>query len=57
MLGSGHVTAPYTATQGARLGRAGRVRIEQDEAGTIWVGGHTATLFVGQTGTGAFAGG
>jgi PhzF family phenazine biosynthesis protein len=57
MLGSGHVTAPYTATQGARLGRAGCVRIEQDEAGTIWVGGYTATLFAGQTGKVAFAGG
>jgi predicted PhzF superfamily epimerase YddE/YHI9 len=54
MLGQGLVTAPYTATQGARLGRSGRVRIEQDSAGAIWVGGHTETLFSGLTGAAAF---
>lgn len=49
MLREGHVTAPYGATQGTRLGRSGRIRIEQDDTGTIWVGGRTATLFAGTT--------
>jgi PhzF family phenazine biosynthesis protein len=57
MLATGQVTSPYTATQGTRLGRAGRIRIEQDDAGAIWVGGHTAMLFAGQAGEEAFAGG
>lgn len=49
MLREGLVTAPYDATQGTRLGRSGRIRIEQDDSGTIWVGGRTATLFAGAT--------
>lgn len=47
MLESGRVTAPYTAAQGARLGRTGRVSVEQTE-GKIWIGGKTRTLFQGQ---------
>lgn len=49
MLAAGHVSAPYTATQGTRLGRSGRIRIEQEEGGPIWVGGKTETLFSGMT--------
>ena len=49
MLAAGHVSAPYTATQGIRLGRSGRIRIEQEEGGPIWVGGKTETLFSGMT--------
>ncbi|MGN6815809.1 MAG: PhzF family phenazine biosynthesis protein [Solirubrobacterales bacterium] len=43
LLGNGRLTAPYIATQGGAIGRAGRVHISQDEEGTIWVGGRTAT--------------
>lgn len=50
MLREGHVTAPFTATQGTRLGRTGRIRIDQDAGSTIWVGGKTETLFSGETG-------
>jgi len=50
MIAAGKAAAPYTATQGARLGRSGLIRIEQDESGTIWVGGKTDTLFSGTTG-------
>lgn len=50
MLREGHVTAPYTATQGTRLGRSGRIRIAQEAGGPIWVGGRTETLFAGMTG-------
>jgi PhzF family phenazine biosynthesis protein len=55
MLRLGHVTAPYTATQGTRLGRSGRIRIEHEPGGPIWVGGKTTTLFSGTTGEAAFA--
>jgi len=44
---TGQVTAPYIASQGTRLGRAGRVHIERDSAGTVWVGGATVSLFSG----------
>jgi PhzF family phenazine biosynthesis protein len=54
MLAAGNVSAPYTATQGKRLGRSGRIRIEQEEGGTIWVGGKTETLFSGMTNQAAF---
>ena len=29
------------------LGRAGRVHVEQDAAGQVWVGGAVRTLFAG----------
>lgn len=44
------VRAPYTATQGSRLDRLGRISIDQDASGAIWVGGRTVTLFSGLTG-------
>ena len=47
LLGSGRLTAPYIASQGTRLGRAGRPRIDQDEDGTIWVGGRSFTCIEG----------
>jgi PhzF family phenazine biosynthesis protein len=37
----------YVARQGTALGRDGRVLIERDDSGTIWVGGHTCTLVNG----------
>lgn len=54
MLSAGHVTAPYTATQGCRLGRSGRIRIEHEAGGPVWIGGKTVTLFSGVTGEAAF---
>lgn len=54
MLSAGHVTAPYTATQGCRLGRSGRIGIEHEAGGPVWVGGKTVTLFSGFTGETAF---
>jgi PhzF family phenazine biosynthesis protein len=48
MLASGRATSPYTASQGTRLGRRGRIAIEQDNDGTLWVGGATETLFSGE---------
>jgi predicted PhzF superfamily epimerase YddE/YHI9 len=48
LLGTGRATAPYVASQGTALGRAGRVHVTRDPDGTIWVGGGTVTCVVGQ---------
>jgi PhzF family phenazine biosynthesis protein len=47
LLDSGRATAPYVARQGTALGRAGRVHIERDDDGTIWVGGGAVTCIAG----------
>ncbi len=47
LIHSGRATPPYQVSQGAALGRAGRVSITQDEAGEIWVGGQVATCVSG----------
>ncbi len=44
---AGHLPGSYVARQGTVLGRNGRVRIETDEAGEIWVGGRSRTLVEG----------
>jgi PhzF family phenazine biosynthesis protein len=47
LLGSGRLTAPYTASQGTAIGRAGRVHVDQDADGTVWIGGGTVTCVSG----------
>lgn len=48
LLGTGQVRAPYVASQGAALGRAGRVHIDSDEVtGDVWIGGHVVTCVDG----------
>jgi PhzF family phenazine biosynthesis protein len=47
LLDSGRATAPYVASQGTALGRAGRVHVTRDDDGTIWVGGGTVTCIAG----------
>ncbi len=47
LLRTGRVSAPYTASQGAAIGRAGRVLITQDTDGTVWTGGRSVTLVRG----------
>lgn len=47
LLGSGQLIAPYLASQGGAIGRAGRIHISQDDDGTIWVGGRTETVISG----------
>ncbi len=39
MLDEGWVQAPYLASQGARVGRSGRVHVSRDPGGSVWVGG------------------
>ncbi len=47
LIRSGRLAAPYVATQGAAIGRAGRAEITQDADGTIWTGGRCVTLVTG----------
>lgn len=46
LLSSGRARAPYTAAQGSRVGRSGRIFIDQDDRG-VWVGGRATSLFAG----------
>lgn len=49
MLGEGRVKAPYLASQGARVGRSGRVHItHEDDA--VWVGGRVFDIVDGHYG-------
>lgn len=47
LLGSGRARAPYIASQGSALGRAGRVHISTDVDDTVWVAGATITCISG----------
>ncbi len=47
LVRSGRLTPPYVATQGAAIGRAGRVEVTQDADGTIWTGGRSITVVTG----------
>jgi len=47
LLRTGRARAPYVASQGTVLGRAGRVHIDVDADGTVWVGGGTVTCVDG----------
>jgi PhzF family phenazine biosynthesis protein len=46
LTSSGRIEAPYVASQGTALGRAGRVHVSVD-AGDVWVGGGTVTCIAG----------
>ena len=48
LLTTGRATAPYRASQGTRLGREGRLSIQQGVDGTVWVGGSTVTCIAGE---------
>ena len=48
LLRTGRVTAPYVASQGTELGRAGRVHVSRDGNDAIWVGGSTVTCISGE---------
>jgi PhzF family phenazine biosynthesis protein len=47
LLATGRVQTPYTASQGTRLGRHGRISIDRDGTNTVWVGGKVTTVFSG----------
>jgi PhzF family phenazine biosynthesis protein len=48
LIRTGRVEPPYLATQGARLGRSGRIHVSRDDAGTIWIGGQSVTCVRGE---------
>ncbi len=47
LIGSGRITAPYRAAQGAALGRDGRIEVGRDDDGQVWVGGAVWPLIDG----------
>jgi len=47
LIAEGHAPTRYIAAQGACLGRAGRVHIEQTADGQVWVGGESVTCIDG----------
>lgn len=47
LIGAGVAPERYVASQGTQLGRAGRVHVERDADGTIWVGGASVTCIDG----------
>ena len=48
LIGAGLAPAQYVASQGTALGRAGRVHVQRDADGQVWVGGDTVTCISGQ---------
>lgn len=47
LMGRDPTLQSYVARQGTVLGRDGRVHLDRDETGAIWVGGDTVTLITG----------
>lgn len=47
LTGNGTLPASYVARQGTVIGRAGRVHVDTDVAGVIWVGGDTRSTITG----------
>lgn len=48
LIGGGFAPASYLAAQGTMVGRAGRVHVERDDGGTVWVGGASVTCVRGE---------
>jgi len=48
LMRAGYAQAPYVASQGTALGRAGRVHVSTGPDGAIWVAGATVTCISGQ---------
>lgn len=47
LIGSGQAPARYQVAQGTALNREGRVFLERDASGTVWVGGESVTCIDG----------
>jgi PhzF family phenazine biosynthesis protein len=47
LIGNGVLPPSYVAAQGTAIGRAGRVRIDRDAQGQIWVGGAVRRVIAG----------
>lgn len=50
LIGSGRAGPRYCAAQGTAIGRSGRIFVERDDVGEIWIAGNTETLFTGTAG-------
>jgi PhzF family phenazine biosynthesis protein len=50
LIGAGIAPRRYIAAQGTAMGRAGRVHVEQDDGGDIWIGGASVTCIDGKVG-------
>ena len=48
LMGAGLAPGRYVAAQGTALGRAGRVHLQRDADGSIWVGGDSVSCISGQ---------
>jgi PhzF family phenazine biosynthesis protein len=48
LIEAGHLPPTYLAAQGACLDRAGRIHIERDGQGQVWVGGDSVTCIAGR---------
>jgi PhzF family phenazine biosynthesis protein len=48
LIGAGLAPGRYVAAQGTVLGRRGRVHVERDASGTVWVGGDSVACVRGQ---------
>ncbi len=47
LIASGHMPERYLAAQGTCMERTGRVHIERDDSGQVWVGGQSITCISG----------
>lgn len=47
LIAEGHLPERYLAAQGQCLGRAGRVHVERDATGQVWIGGSSVTCIDG----------
>ena len=48
LIGAGLAPSHYVVRQGKALGRAGRVHVQQDAQGQVWVGGESVVCIKGQ---------
>ncbi len=48
LIGAGLAPERYIASQGTVLGRAGRVHVERDAQGTVWIGGDAVSCIRGE---------
>ena len=48
LVGAGLAPPAYVAAQGTALGRDGRVYVQRDEAGDLWIGGEVAAVIEGE---------
>jgi len=47
LIAEGHAPESYVAAQGTCLDRAGRVYVQRDAGGQVWIGGHSVSCISG----------